>query len=514
MSKNMMAARLVLLVVVCRAPVATADDAAPTAGAPQPSAPDARPRPIVPIESPEPTEREHKHTAAEVASNPRPGDESGRADPIPGDSGSRKLGRVVLFVPWVVSEIAFAPIRGALWAEERYQLEDLYYRTFYNRDRTIGLVPTATYITGLGGTVGGRFLDLDVFGQHEYVELAAETGGRFRQDYVAKASTGDRLGPLELRLDADYIRLPAYQFYGIGNGNFVSQPVMPIDPITTDAAVTAYNRYREGSIAMTADVHALATDCAAPDGPPELSTKRLRRCGFHVIATGQLATVEISHSTKHPSIEEVFDRAVLVGFDHPIHHAYGALELRWDTRRRVTEWEPRDVRSVGTLASVFAGRVDQFGNLAGFWRYGVELQQYWRIAEGPRLIVARFHGEGVTAPLDQIIVDELPLLGGDTFLRGYPYGRFRDRVAAVASAQYQWDLAAFLDAYVFVDVGRVYSGPDDITLSHLRVGYGVGVELHGTSSFLVEGSVATSIDGGIVFTASFNPILDNRTWWR
>ena len=48
-----------------------------------------------------------------------------------------------------------------------------------------------------------------------------------------------------------------------------------------------------------------------------------------------------------------------------------------------------------------------------------------------------------------------------------------------------------------------------------HVGYGVGLELHGSDGgFLVEGSLASSIDGGIMLNATLNPVLDARPRWR
>ena len=168
----------------------------------------------------------------------------------------------------------------------------------------------------------------------------------------------------------------------------------------------------------------------------------------------------------------------------------------------------------GSFAAVFGGRVDRLDGGADFWRYGVELQHYLRIAKGPRLLIARFHGEAVSGSRDQVPFTELPMLGGATFLRGYTFERFRDRVAAVGSIAYEWDLSHLLDAYVFTDAGRVFSSIDGATFHDLRVGYGLGLELHSDTGFLFEGSIASSIDGGVFFSVSFNPVLDARARWR
>ena len=138
-----------------------------------------------------------------------------------------------------------------------------------------------------------------------------------------------------------------------------------------------------------------------------------------------------------------------------------------------------------------------------------------RLGAGPRVLSFRLYGEGVTGNIDDIPFSELPSLGGASYLRGYVFERFRDRVAMFGSVQYEWDLTHNAAAYLFVDAGRVYDSLDSLTADGMRVGYGIGLEFQGDDgSFLMEGSIASSIDGGVVLSASFNPILNERRRWR
>ncbi len=442
------------------------------------------------------------HTAASVAGAPRPGAETGRIDPVDqGDSTARVIGRGALFLPRKLFALVMAPARGAMWAYDRYDLENLYYRVFYNADRTIGLFPVATYTTGFGAAVGVRFEDLNVLGEQEHLAIQATTGAllgeRYREEALLSVRTGNRISRwLELGLDANYTRRPADPFYGIGNGDKVRPTGTPIDPLTSDAAIETYYRYREAHAEVSADFH-----------PHHLHH-------LHLIATGSLVELGFDRSTTGPPIDEIYDPMGLIGFEHGVRHAYGELEVRWDTRRSVLRWEPASVPAAGSLVDAFAGRVAGWGGSADYWRYGVELQHYFRLAKGPRLIATRLRVEGVTGARDQVAFAELPMLGGGDFLRGYPFERFRDRVAAFGSLQYQWDLSHFVDAYLFIDVGRVFPSLDDLSLHQLRAGYGIGLALHGNSGFLLEGNLATSIDGGIFASVAFNPILDARPRWR
>ena len=126
--------------------------------------------------------------------------------------------------------------------------------------------------------------------------------------------------------------------------------------------------------------------------------------------------------------------------------------------------------------------------------------------------MVRAHGEAISAAPDDAPFFDLPRLGGSTYLRGYPSDRFRDRVAAVASLDYQWDLSRNVSATVFADAGRVYQSLRDVRLEDLRVGYGVGLQLNTEKSFLARVSVASSIDGGVFVDVALDPVfeLDRR----
>jgi len=128
------------------------------------------------------------------------------------------------------------------------------------------------------------------------------------------------------------------------------------------------------------------------------------------------------------------------------------------------------------------------------------------------VLAARAHVEGVTGARGEVPFFELPALGGTKLLRGYPTERFRDRIAAVGSLDYQWDLSQLFSARVFADVGRVYASTHELALSGMRLGYGVGLDVHTQTRFWLRGSIASSIDGGVFLDLSFEPVfaVDHR----
>lgn len=452
-----------------------------------------------PMREPEPPPPPPAHTAEDVADAPRPGQTSGRIDEREGgDSAGRLVARAVLGFPLLAFQVVTLPVRGAFYAYDRFELERRWYETFYSRDRTRALIPIAAYQTSYGITGGARFFDNDLFDRDEHLVLQATAGTSYRVGVYGSIDTGDRLGPVRLELGGNFDRLPAEPFYGIGNAGTVRDEPGPVlvDPLTDDTAIHAYTRYQESRGTVVGDWSVVSD--------------------LHLGARGSLTDLEFSPSTDNsPSIETAYDPMELVGFEDGVRHLYGEVALSWDSRHRVSRWEPPSVNGAGSLATVFGGYVHQLAGEGGdFWHYGVELQHYLHLGLGPRVLIGRFHAEAVTGDVDEVPFTELPRLGGDAFLRGYSYGRFRDRLAGVASLQYMWNLSLYSEAFVFVDAGRVYRSYDDVTLDDLRVGFGIGIELHTTREFLLDAHLASSIDGGIVLTAAFHPVLDARPRWR
>lgn len=253
-------------------PVVASSNTTPTR---QPEGPD------TPAVQPRPTPWEL--TAADVQDAPIPGDEGGLLTSLdPGDSAFRVVARGVLFIPKLVIAAALSPVRGAIWADDRYRLEDLYYRVFYNADRTIGLFPTATYTSGFGVAAGARFVDRQLFGEHESLALEATTGAvtgeTYRLGVLGSFRSGQRISPwFQLGLDASFERHPADPFYGIGNGNLVPPTSLPINPQTDVTAVETYHRYQEARLAVLGDARVID--------------------GLHLLGTGAVTDLRFGRST-------------------------------------------------------------------------------------------------------------------------------------------------------------------------------------------------------------------------
>ncbi len=139
-------------------------------------------------------------TAADVAGAPVPGQESGRLDKADGgDSTPRLIGRGFLFLPKVAVQAAFAPIRGAIWLNERYRVRDRAHGVMFNEPGTMGFYPTVGLQSGFGlrWARGSCTATCSAPGR---VSASAGMGGRFHQAFELGLRSGDRFGQ-RLRLE-------------------------------------------------------------------------------------------------------------------------------------------------------------------------------------------------------------------------------------------------------------------------------------------------------------------------
>lgn len=435
-------------------------------------------------------------TADDVAGAPVAGRESGRTDEPEGDSAVRQGLRGLLLLPRVATEVVLSPVRLFVWAYDRYHLDELYNRVFFNDARTIGVIPSASFESGFGVTLGARFVHRDLFGAREQLSLGASVGGRYQQLYQLSLHSGDRLGDrVAVELDGQYELRPRDVFYGIGDHSDTGMPAAPVDPRTSPVAVDARFRQRIARLAAVVDARVIG---------------RLHLRSSSEIADRMFSVSRSNLGTAVP-IDAAYDPMGLVGFDG-VRHVYSELEARYDSRGRGSVLELRPFYSVGSLAAVFGGRVHRLDSGADYWRYGIDLQHFLRVADGPRVLAFRLRGEAVSGTLDEVPFVELPRLGGADDLRGYPGDRFRDRVLALGSVEYDWDLSTLLSASLFVDTGRVFGSLSEVEPRHLRTGFGVALTGYTPNSFGVRASIASSVDGGVQFNLSFNPVftLDER----
>ncbi len=488
--------RIALLALVSAGTVARADDAQPSSSQEGTSSTDVDPQPS---SSPEDTA-----SSTDVASAPAADEASGQRRALDdGPSPLRVAAQIVLFVPRWATWVAFAPVRGGLWLFNRFQLGDQFERVFFNDEGTLGLFPVAFFETGFGLNVGGRFIYRDLFGRRGKLSARASYGGQFRQLYSAKASTGRLLGDrLEAELEGEFQLFPKSRFFGIGNEGEISDPPMAgmlIDPLVDDTAVRTRYRHDDYRVELAAVV-------------------RLWR-DLSLRVSGQYKHREFEENAMlggdDVDIVDAYEPASLIGFDTGLSNFYPEAELVWDSRRRVSPYVSAANPGIGSKLSAFIGYQHGIDDDASdHARYGFDIQHHVDLFAGDRYLILRGYLEAVTGSIDEVSFVDLPRLGGPTFLRGYDRDRFRDRIATLYTAEYNYPLPGNVSAYLFADAGRVYRDYGDIdlaSLEDLHVGFGGGIQAFTKNTFIARVSLFSSIDGGLFFNVSFDPVFDTRS---
>jgi hypothetical protein len=142
------------------------------------------------------------------------------------------------------------------------------------------------------------------------------------------------------------------------------------------------------------------------------------------------------------------------------------LSTSWDTRDNVY-WASR-----GSFVQLGAGQSDQtLGSDFAFHRITLDARKYVPVG---RSRVLALQGVAVAVGGD-VPFDQLAQLGGQSVMRGYLQGRYRDRAAVAAQAELRTPVWRRLGAAVFAGAGDVAPGLSDFSLRDLKPSGGFGV---------------------------------------
>lgn len=406
--------------------------------------------------------------------------------------------RSLLFVPRWLFRTVMAPPRLGLWALDRYSLEDRYKRIFFNDEGSIGLYPFIDVASGFGASFGATFIDKDLFHRTLQVKVSARTGGRDRETYQLQAGNNRPIaGVVDVSFLARYAASTRGRFYGIGNeGGSEGTTAMPPTLALPDSSFRAEYRQRDTVLALETTLF--------PQSPLRLRTR--------------LRTLQRTYDPNDENLglgeplESIYDTTQLVGYDLGLANVYGDLQAIADYRRRTTSYRNPPVHGSGWLASASVGTARGWGDdPSRYLRYSADVRRYIDLYLGDRVLILRGRVLAIAGKSRNIPFDALPFLGGRTFLRGYQSQRFREKVAVLSSAEYQYPIAHNIKGHVFGDLGRVYHHFDELGTSDLRFGFGGGLDFVTAGGTVARMALSSSIDGNFYFNLGFEEIPDVHT---
>jgi hypothetical protein len=146
----------------------------------------------------------------------------------------------------------------------------------------------------------------------------------------------------------------------------------------------------------------------------------------------------------------------------------------------------------------YAGGVDDFARVEG------EIVQHVPLARQNWVLSLRGQTDSILSDEALVPYHLLPSLGGGDTLRGFSSWRFRDRNAALTTAELRWiPNRNIVDVALFYDAGMVAPEFSDITLRRFKSDAGIGVRFHGPLATPLRIELAKSREGlHLVFAGS------------
>ena len=390
----------------------------------------------------------------------------------------------LLVVPRLAVSAVSVPVREGLTFYERHNVRERLLDIFFDDERRYGIYPMLTLETAQGTGVGVRAVHRDLFRTGTHVRLSADYGGELRRRLDAGV-TSPRLagGALRLGVRGGWQRQPDVRYYGVGDDNPESLHTTFSQDITRAELFLAFD----------------------PSG------------ALFSNWGGSYVRRSFKEGTRgDPPITEVFAPDTLTAWDRGVDLIYNELQAGVDTLRVTSPYLPAGAPSTGTKLAVFAGLAQGLGgDQTRYLRYGVDAIRYFDLYLGDRVLVLKAHLEGVAGERDRIPFTDLPKLGGSALLRGYAHDRFRDRLAVLGTAEYHWPVWTQMQAFLFLDAGRVLASAEDLAPGPLtrrrpHLGAGGGLELVNGSRFRLRGQAAGSSEG-LYLQLSFEPAYRVQT---
>lgn len=201
-------------------------------------------------------------------------------------------------------------------------------------------------------------------------------------------------------------------------------------------------------------------------------------------------------------LTELYDEAMLVGFDETQRAGTGELVAILDRREPAHRWIPRGAPSSGFYLRGALGYVRGEASRTGSFATGrgsLEARQLFDLFRGNRVLSLGVRVEAIGASASDVPFDRLPSLGGRERLRALARDEVRDRGTMFAEVMYEWALDGDQRAYVFGETGSAQPGVEDIEASRFHLGYGGGLRFVTGAVTAVRVQLAGSADGDFGF---------------
>jgi hypothetical protein len=361
-------------------------------------------------------------------------------------------GDVAIWVPRIIfSPLYFTsefilrrPLGALVMAAERSHVPTFLYDLFtFGPDHKAGFAPIALFDFGFNPSVGVYAFWDDAFAEGNHLSLHGSTWGA---DWLAGTLT-DRLrlhGKDTLSLKLTALHRPDRAFFGDGPRSLQSNLSRYGEDLVDGGAVVDIRLWRASQVQAAVGIRSASFYRGHYGGDPSIEQQ---------VASGAFPLPD--------------------GFDRGYTAEYNRVLLALDSRQK------RPAPGSGARIELDAEQGNDVRQAAGSgWiRYGATAGGFYDLNDHGRVIslsVATLFADplgGRPVPFTELVA-----LGGDNPMPGFWWGRLADRSAAVATAEYRWPIAPFLDGSMQAAVGNVFGEHlDGFEPSLLRFSGAVGV---------------------------------------
>ncbi|MBL4636979.1 MAG: hypothetical protein JKY56_24210 [Kofleriaceae bacterium] len=352
-------------------------------------------------------------------------------------------------------DVAVAPIRGLVLLEDRHQVYSHVQEILYNEDLTGGVLPAASYASGLGISGGANIFYKDLFGNNELVRLNGLYGG---DDFYS------------VDFKFEFPELFNKRGYLTGRGRFESDPKRDFSGIGNSGGgpfePQGLTRFKERRFLLLGQ------------GGLLFGSRQQLKTGVSLIYNNR--KFDEDDAVGADPIGTVYDADRLLGFRSGVEIFEATFDIALDLR------DFAGTTSKGALLSGFGG-----GALVGdadFVHYGAEASYYWTPCRERRVFIFRVAHEGVHG--DEIPFTELPRLGGAGTLRGHRRDTYRDELSLIGTLEYRYPIHHFVSGTLFAETGKVAGTYDELIVGgyrdNFRLGYGGGLTIHTRENLVVN----------------------------
>jgi hypothetical protein len=197
------------------------------------------------------------------------------------------------------------------------------------------------------------------------------------------------------------------------------------------------------------------------------------------------------------STELKFGPAQAPGIDHQSNFLIAGCGVKFDFR------DLPDNPHKGTAVKLdYHGYAAEQNSLYSFTKASASVEQYIPFFNRKRVIALHAAADMTFHNRDQVVPFYMqPTLGGFSDLRGFRFLRFYDDNAAVANAEYRWEIGTGFDMAIFADAGEVFHRPSQFTLSNVKSDVGFGLRFNNQRNLVMRMDTGFSKEGFQIWVA-------------